>query len=151
MTCFVFAPEAAVSKIRIDFQNCHIWAWNLAIGKLLKDAHILFLPQVVKIEVMFDVRTSIFEKRADVPYLVMKSGIGRWVPKLHTYSLSTSELQRSKLIFDLRAAAFEILADFQTFYIWAWNLEFEDRSTGNRFREQLSAPISLINYVNQCR
>ena len=27
-----FTLQAAVSEIRADFQNCHIWAWNLAIG-----------------------------------------------------------------------------------------------------------------------
>ena len=29
----IFAPRAAVSEIRADFQNCHTWAWNLAISQ----------------------------------------------------------------------------------------------------------------------
>ncbi len=29
----IFSLRAAVSEIRADFQNCHIWAWNLAIGE----------------------------------------------------------------------------------------------------------------------
>ena len=29
----IFAPGAAVSEILADFQNCHIWAWNLASGQ----------------------------------------------------------------------------------------------------------------------
>ncbi len=28
-----FVLQAAVSEIQNDFQNYHIWAWNLAIGK----------------------------------------------------------------------------------------------------------------------
>ncbi len=29
----IFTLWAAVSEIRADFQNCHIWAWNLVIGQ----------------------------------------------------------------------------------------------------------------------
>ncbi len=29
----IFALRAAISEIQADFQNCHIWAWNLAIGQ----------------------------------------------------------------------------------------------------------------------
>ncbi len=32
-----------------------------------------------------------------------------------------------KLIFTLHTAVFEIRADFQKFYIWAWSLKFEER------------------------
>ncbi len=32
----IYALRAAVSKIRADFQTCHIWAWNLAIPKFQK-------------------------------------------------------------------------------------------------------------------
>ncbi len=28
----IFALRAVISEIRADFQNCHIWAWNLASG-----------------------------------------------------------------------------------------------------------------------
>ena len=56
----------------------------------------------------------------------MKSGIWGKVPKLHMYFLPQGV--NSKLIFTLRAAIFEIRANFQNFYIWAWNLEFDDRS-----------------------
>ena len=31
-----FALQAAVSEIRADFPNCHIWAWNFATGKSSK-------------------------------------------------------------------------------------------------------------------
>ncbi len=30
----IFPQLAAVSEIQADFQNCHIWAWNLAIGQI---------------------------------------------------------------------------------------------------------------------
>ncbi len=36
----IFALRAAVSEIRTIFQNCHIWAWNLAIGQIPEVAHI---------------------------------------------------------------------------------------------------------------
>ena len=36
-----FPSTAAISKIQADFQNWHIWAWNLAIGKVSEVAHTL--------------------------------------------------------------------------------------------------------------
>ncbi len=36
----IFAVQAAVSEIRANFQNCHIWACNLAIAKVPEVAHI---------------------------------------------------------------------------------------------------------------
>ncbi len=30
----IFALRAAVAEIWADFQNCHIWAWNLTIGQI---------------------------------------------------------------------------------------------------------------------
>ena len=50
-------------------------------------------------------------------------------PKVvYLYPLSTTGVE-IKLIFAVRAAVFEIQADFPNFhYIWAWNLEFEERS-----------------------
>ena len=38
----IFALRAPASKIRDDFQNCHIWAWNLAVGQSC--TYTLFLP-----------------------------------------------------------------------------------------------------------
>ncbi len=33
LSLFFFTLWAVVSEIRADFQNCHIWGWNLAIGQ----------------------------------------------------------------------------------------------------------------------
>ncbi len=30
---YIFALWAAISELRADFQNCYIWAWNLAFGQ----------------------------------------------------------------------------------------------------------------------
>ncbi len=57
----------------------------------------------------------------------MKSGTWRKVPKLHS-TLFLPQGVEIKLIFALLAAIFKIRAYFQNFHIWAWNLEFEDRS-----------------------
>ncbi len=35
----IFALRTAVSKIRADFQNCHIWAWNLEFEKKCRKLH----------------------------------------------------------------------------------------------------------------
>ena len=42
----IFALRAAVSEIRADFQNCHIWAWNLAIGQKFQN---LYHPHTLSI------------------------------------------------------------------------------------------------------
>ncbi len=40
----IFVLQAAISKIRAEFQNCHIWAWNLAISHSSRSCtYILFL------------------------------------------------------------------------------------------------------------
>ena len=48
------------------------------------------------------------------------------------YSLPAQGVE-IKLIFALRAAIFEIRANFQNFHIWAWNMEFEDRSQSCKY------------------
>ncbi len=41
----IFTLGAAVSEIRADFQNCHLWAWNLVIGQSSRSCtYTLFLP-----------------------------------------------------------------------------------------------------------
>ncbi len=37
----IFALRAAVSEIRADFQNYHIWAWNLEFEKQSQKLHLL--------------------------------------------------------------------------------------------------------------
>ena len=72
----IFALQAPASKIRDDFQNCHIWAWNLAIGQSC--TYTLFLPQGVAIELIFALRAVVSDIQANFQkwhlYLGMKLG-----------------------------------------------------------------------------
>ncbi len=53
----IFALSAVVSEIQADFENCHIWAWNLAIGQSFRSCtYILFLPNGVEIELILALR-----------------------------------------------------------------------------------------------
>ena len=50
----IFTLRAAVSETWANFQNCQIWAWNLAIGQTSRRCtHTVFLHQGVKIELIF--------------------------------------------------------------------------------------------------
>ncbi len=58
---FIFILWAAVSEIVADFQNCHIWAWNLhalPFVTIPEVAHILSFPQGLKIELILTLRTA---------------------------------------------------------------------------------------------
>ena len=47
-----FALQAAVSGIKADFQTCHIWAWNLAIGQSTRSCtYTLFWPKYQKLHI----------------------------------------------------------------------------------------------------
>ncbi len=62
----IFALRAAVSEIRADFQNCHIWAWNFAIGQSSRSCtYNVFLPQGVEIELIFALHSVVSEIRAN--------------------------------------------------------------------------------------
>ena len=55
----IFTLRAAVSDIGANFQNCHIWAWNLAIGQSARGCtYTLFLPQGGEIELIFTLRVD---------------------------------------------------------------------------------------------
>ena len=57
---------AVVSEMQSDFQNCHIWASNLAIGQSARSCpYRLFLPQGVEIEFVLAVRAAVSEIQAD--------------------------------------------------------------------------------------
>ncbi len=57
-----FALRAVVSEIWADFQNCHIWAWNLEFEKSAGSCiWTFFLPQGVEIELIFAVQAAVFE------------------------------------------------------------------------------------------
>ena len=62
----IFALRAAVSKIWADFQNCHIWAWNLEFEKGARSwIWTLFLPQRVEIQLIFALRAMVSEIQAE--------------------------------------------------------------------------------------
>ena len=62
LNCTYFALRATISEIRADFQNCHIWAWNLAIGQSSRSCtYATFYPRGVEIELIFTLRAVISE------------------------------------------------------------------------------------------
>ncbi len=62
----IFALRAVVFEIRADFQNSHIWAWNLANSQSSRRCtYTLFLPQGIEIELIFALRAAIYEIQAD--------------------------------------------------------------------------------------
>ena len=72
----IFALRAVVPEIRADFQNCHIWAWILAISHSSRSCtYTLYLPQRVKIWAYFcSTGSSFWDKGrfSKLPYLGMK-------------------------------------------------------------------------------
>ncbi len=89
----IFALRAAVSEIRTILQNCHIWAWNLAVAKVPEVAHISsFYPRGAKLGLflLYGQRFRHKGRFSKLPYLGMK--LGKWpkFQKLHIYPLSTS-------------------------------------------------------------
>ena len=86
----IFALLAEVYKIWADFQNCHIWAWNLAIGQTSRSCTCtIFLPKGAKIDLtpvflIYGQRFEIWVDLKKLPYL----GIKLIVPKLHRYPLN---------------------------------------------------------------
>ncbi len=92
----IFALRTAVSKIRANFQNCHLWVWNLAMGQSARNCkYTLFLPQGCQNWAYFcsmgsgSRHTQIRFPNMKLPYLGIK--LSKWpkFQKLHTYSLST--------------------------------------------------------------
>ncbi len=78
-----FALRAAVSETRADFQTCHVWAWNLAIGQSSRNCtYTLFVSQEVEIKLIV---TLIWQQLAKykhseiskLPYLGMNLAIGK--------------------------------------------------------------------------
>ncbi len=141
--------QAAVSEIQADFQNCHIWAWSLAIGqssrscmciysfypqggrnwaliychsttnsfrdmgrfskwpdfqtfqKLHRCTYTLFLPQVVKIELIFTLRAAVSDTQTNFKIAIFgheTCPIGLKVPEVeHILCLCPREGGCSKL------------------------------------------------------
>ncbi len=64
----IFTLRAAVSEIWAVFQNCHIWAWNLAIDRSSRICtYTQFLPQRVEIEVIFDAKATVKQREHILP------------------------------------------------------------------------------------
>ncbi len=62
----VFALQTAASQIRANFQNCHIWVWNLVVGQNHRSwRYTVFVSQRVKVEVIVTVRAAVCEIVAD--------------------------------------------------------------------------------------
>ncbi len=80
----IFALQAAVSQIKVDFQNfSYIWAWNVPSGKFQKLYIQFFPPQGVEIELIFALREAVSEMRADF----QNCHIWVWYLAICTYTL----------------------------------------------------------------
>ena len=120
----IFALWAVVSDIKAHFQNCHIWAWNLATGKRSRVSHMLaFYSRGSKLS-LFSLYGQRFLRYGPI-CKIATFGHETWplvkVPEV-AHTLSFYPMGQIELIFALRAAVSEIWADFQNYHIWAWNL-----------------------------
>ena len=83
----IFALRTAVSEIWADFQNCHIWAWDLVTDKKFRSwIYILSFYHGVEIELTFHSTGSGFRDTGNflkLPYLDMKPG--KW-PNFRTWA-----------------------------------------------------------------
>ena len=77
----------AVSEIMGDFQNCHIWPWNLVIGQNSRSGtYTFFLTQGLEVELILALRTAVSEILADFQNFHIWAGI----PEVaHICSLTT--------------------------------------------------------------
>ena len=93
----VTSIKLGLIDIQVDLQNCHIWAWNLAISKTSRNCTFsLFLFHVVQIKLNFHSTGSSFRDTGQFSkllYLGIKLGNQAKFQKLHTYPLSTLEGQ----------------------------------------------------------
>ncbi len=128
--CSTICLWAAVSEILADFLNFHIWAWNLEFEERSQSCiSTLFLPQRVKIVLIFALRAAVFEIRANF----QNFNIWAWnleFEERFQHCICTPFLPQGveiKLIFTLQAAVFEIRGDSQNFNMAdgheIWNLK----------------------------
>ncbi len=92
----IFALWAAVSEIMADFQNCHIWPWNMAIGQNSRSGkYILFLTQGLEIELILALRPAVSETLADF----QNFHIWAWIPEVaHILSFYPEGLKLSLVL-----------------------------------------------------
>ncbi len=58
----IFTLRAVVSEIQVIFQSCHIWVWNLALGKSSRSCTCtLFLTHGVEIEATFTLQAMVIK------------------------------------------------------------------------------------------
>ncbi len=108
----IFVVCAAGSEILADFQNCHIWPWNLDIGQNSRSGtcpvHSLSNPD-----------TDRFSK---LPYIWawnLASGQSSRSISIPVYPLSTLG-GRNWAYFCSTGSGFRDTGHFQNFHIWAW-------------------------------
>ncbi len=85
----IFALWAAVSEIMAVFQNCHIWAWNLAIGQNSRSGtYTLFRTKGLEIELILALWAAVTEMLAKILDDFQKFHIWTGIPKVaHIVSL----------------------------------------------------------------
>ena len=105
----IFALRAAVAKIRADFQNCHIWTWNLAISQSC--TYTLFLLQGVEFELIFALWAAVSDIWTDFKVAIFGHEISQSARSC-THTLFLPHGVASGLIFALRAVVSEIRAYF---------------------------------------
>ena len=138
----ILALWAAVSKIRADFQNCHIWAWNLPIGQSshwpkFQKLHIYISPPLIRTSLLpknvsLLERYSLVRENTTFIYSTCCQKFVSFLARCPFYRVSCKRGTRVhsfysqgfeiELIFALWAAVFEIRAYIQNSHIWAWNL-----------------------------
>ncbi len=132
-----FALPTAVSKIRAGFQNCHIWAWNLATDKWSRCCtYTLSTPGGRHLAYFCSTgsglrNTAWFSK---LPYLGMK--LSHWQKSSRNAHILYFYPRGTKLnLFSLYGQLFP--SYFQNCHIWTWNLAIGKSS---RIAHILSTP-----------
>ncbi len=124
----VFALGAAVSEIRPNFENCHIWTWKLEFEKKCQKLHMdLLSTPGGRNWAYFHFMGSGFRDTGrfwKLPYLGMKPEIWKSARNC-LWTLFLPQGVEIKLIFALWVAVSEIQPDFENCHIWRWNLEIE--------------------------
>ncbi len=119
----IFPVQAVVFEIRADFRNCHIWAWNLAIGKIFRSCiYPLFFPHMGSKLTLFSLYGQRFLRYGPI-FKIPIFGHHTWPlrtdPKVAILSFCP-KLVEIELILSLQAAVSEIRDIFQNCHIWAW-------------------------------
>ncbi len=120
-----FCSTGNGSEIWAHFQNCHIWAWNLASDQSSRSCtYTLFLPQGSKLSIFLLYRQPFPRYRPIFKIAIF--GHETWqvakVQKVVHIPSFYPKGSKLSLFLTLRAAVSEIQDNFQNCHIWAWNL-----------------------------